>query len=53
MEDSNLRMQLPKEGLVYDYMVDDGGLFMTKGDDQEAEEDEKAKKKVVLFLKEF
>jgi hypothetical protein len=45
METANLKMKLPKEGYVYDYFVEDGGLFSAKEEDN-AEEDEKVKKKV-------
>ncbi len=44
-------MKLPKEGYVYDYFVEDGGLFSSK-EEENADDDEKVKKKVwfVLFL---
>jgi dynein heavy chain len=45
METANLKIKLPKEGYVYDYFVEDGGLFSAKEEDN-AEEDEKVKKKV-------
>jgi dynein heavy chain len=44
----NLKAPFPKEGLVYDYMVDDGGLF---SQDEEKEEEEQNKKaKIVIHL---
>ena len=36
-----LRMPFPKDGLVYDYVLDDGGLFMSQDEDAKEEEMEK------------
>jgi dynein heavy chain len=44
MQAENLKMQFPKEGLVYDYLLDDGGIFNT--DDNKDEEEEKKVKAV-------
>ncbi len=44
-----LRMPFPKEGLVYDYILDDGGLFMSQDEDNKEEDDEKKEKTVFIF----
>ena len=51
MDTANLKMKLPKEGYIYDYFVEDGGLFSSK-EEENADDEEKVKKKVwfVLFL---
>ncbi len=45
-----LPMPFPKEGLVYDYILDDGGLFMPQDEDTKEEDDEKKEKIVLLFI---
>ena len=52
MDTANLKMKFPNEGLVYDYLVDDGGLFSSKSEEENPEEDEKAKKKVHFTINE-
>lgn len=44
MQTENLKMQFPKEDYVYDYILDDGGIF--NQDDGKDEEEEKKVKAV-------
>lgn len=44
MQTENLKMQFPKEDYVYDYILDDGGIF--NQDDSKDEEEEKKVKAV-------
>jgi dynein heavy chain len=44
----SIKMPFPKEGLVYDYMVDDGGLF---NQDEDKEEEDQAKKAKIVIHK--
>ena len=49
MKEVGVALPLPEEGLVYDYQIQDGGLFSTrdrKGGDEEDEEKQKGKVKV-------
>ena len=52
MKEVGTAMPLPEEGLVYDYQIQDGGLFSTKekkgGDD---DDDEKNKGKVKVCVR--
>ena len=38
--DAPLKYKFPKDGVVYDYFVDDGGIFVT-GEEENADDDEK------------
>ena len=49
MDTANIKMKFPKEGIVYDYFVEDGGLFTSK-EEENAEDEEKVKKKVKTSL---
>lgn len=46
MESEKLKFQFPKEGLVYDYFVDDGGIFNAV-EEENADDEEKKKVKPV------
>ena len=49
MKEVGVALPLPEDGLVYDYQIQDGGLFSTKdrkGGDEEDEEKQKGKVKV-------
>ena len=48
-QQEKVAMQFPQEGLVYDYMLDDGGASHTQTDEDE-EEDAKSKKKKVPLI---
>ncbi len=43
MEKEKLKLQLPKEGLVYDYIIDDGGIFNIEDENKNDDEPEKYK----------
>jgi dynein heavy chain, axonemal len=43
IQSEKLKMPIPKEGLVYDYRIDDGGIFEPDNPDEE-EEHKKVKK---------
>lgn len=49
MEKDTLEMPLPKEGLVYDYFLDDGGMFINEEENKDKEEDEANKKAKIVF----
>lgn len=40
MEALKIKFQIPKEGLVYDYIIDDGGIFA----EEEAKNDDEPQK---------
>jgi dynein heavy chain len=47
IEKVKLDMPLPKQGLVYDYFLDDGGLFAASEEENKEEDDTNRKAKVV------
>lgn len=49
MEQEKLKLLLPNEGLVYDYFVDDGGVF--NAEDENRNDDEPIKYRDVNFNK--
>ena len=49
MHAEKLKMQFPKAGLVYDYFLDDGGIF--NKEDEDKGEDEQQKAKIVSLTK--
>ena len=47
--EEKLRMPFPKEGIVYDYILDDGGLFAAQDEENKNdEENEEKKEKIVI-----
>lgn len=49
MEKEKLDLPLPKDGLIYDYVLDDGGIFNVQDDDSKDEEEANKKVKVVSY----
>jgi dynein heavy chain, axonemal len=43
IKEDKLKMPLPEQGLVYDYKLDDEGLFVEEDDSKENEENSKIK----------
>lgn len=50
MQKENLEMPIPSAGQVYDYMLDDGGLFLASDEDNKDDDDANKKAKVVGYL---
>lgn len=50
MEKENLETPLPKEGSVYDYLFDDGGIFSIS-EEESKDEDEANKKEKIVKIK--
>ena len=51
MKEVGVALPIPEEGLVYDYRVEDGGLFSDKKSEGEEEEEKgKAKTKVSFIV---
>lgn len=48
IKSQNVKMPFPSEGLVYDYMVDDGGLFAAEDENKEDEGEQAKKAKIVI-----
>lgn len=49
MEKEKLDLPLPKDGLVYDYLLDDGGIFNVQDDENKDEEEATKKQKVIQW----
>lgn len=45
-----LDLPLPDEGLVYDYVLDDGGIFNVTDEDNKDEDESNKKEKIVCWL---
>lgn len=47
MAKEKLDLPLPRDGLVYDYVLDDGGIFNVQDDDNKDDDEANKKQKVV------
>lgn len=47
IEKYGIKMNIPAEGLVYDYVIDDGGIFAEEENKEEGNEEEGKKVKAV------
>ncbi|CAF0758924.1 unnamed protein product [Brachionus calyciflorus] len=49
IEKNDIKMKFPEGGLVYDYLLDDGGLFLNEEENKEEGEEEAKKVKVLKW----
>lgn len=47
IEKNDLKMAFPAQGLVYDYILDDGGIFSNEEENKDENEEEVKKVKIV------
>lgn len=47
IEKNQLKMPFPPQGLVYDYVLDDGGIFLNEDENKDENEEEVKKVKIV------
>ena len=52
-DQDNLKFKFPKDGVVYDYFVDDGGIFVNTEEENADEDEKKAVKPVRGQLYDF
>ena len=53
-KETNLKLPLPKQGLVYDYFLDDAGIFASNNEESENKEEDETmtkKEKIVKLVK--